>query len=112
MIDSKIRTALEPLGLPVCPHDYEGEELEYITFVYSELGALHANGAAQAIRYLVTLSWYLPNGNDPGQGKARIRQLLKAAGSTWPDIVNASDDEGQHYVFEFEMLGRVTTDGI
>lgn len=112
MIDATIRAALEPLGIPIEPNGYNGEELEYLSYTYSELGALFAESRAQAIRYLVDLSWYLPHGNDPGQGKARIRQLLKAAGATWPDIVNASDDEGQHYVFEFEMLGRVTTDGI
>lgn len=107
MIDTTIRTALAPLGLPVCPHDYEGDELEYIAYVYSELGALHANGAAQAIRYLVTLSWYLPRDRNPNQGKARIRQLLQAAGATTPNIVDASDKDGQHYVFEFEMTGAV-----
>ena len=106
-LDERIRTALEPMGLPVCPHDYEGDELEYITFVYTELGALHANGAAQAIRYLVDLSWYLPKGQNPNVGKARIRQLLQAAGATTPNIVDASDGDGQHYVFEFEMTGAV-----
>ena len=107
MIDSKIRTALEPLGLPVCPHDYEGEELEYIAYVYNELGVVYANGAPHAMRYLVTLSWYLPRGENPESGKNRIRLLLKAAGATWPNIVDASDGDGQHYVFEFEMLGAV-----
>lgn len=107
MIDATIRAAVAPLELPIEPNGYNGEELEYLSYTYSELGALFAESTAQAIRYLVDLSWYLPHGKDPGQGKARIRQLLKAAGATWPDIVNASDDEGQHYVFSFEMVGPV-----
>lgn len=107
MIDTTIRTALAPLGLPVEPNDYDGEEQEYISFVYSELGALYAEGRPQAIRYLLDLHWYLPRGKNPERGKNRIRHLLQDAGTTWPNIVNASDKEGQHYVFECELFSAV-----
>ena len=109
MIDERIRTALSPLGLPIEPNEYEGTEREYISYVYSELGALYANSRPNAVRYLLDVHWYLPRGKRPERGKDQIRHLLLAAGATWPNIVNASDKEGQHYVFECEMLGAVPT---
>ena len=111
MIDTTIRTALAPLGLPVEPNDYDGEEREYISFVYSELGVIYADGKPDAIRYLVSIHWYLPRGKNPEIGKNRIRNLLLDAGATWPNIVNASDKEGQHYAFSCEMTGEVPADG-
>jgi hypothetical protein len=107
MIDTTIRTALAPLGIPVEPNEYEGSAQEYISFVYQELGAIHADGMPHAIRYILDLHWYLPRGKNPSAGKDRIRHLLKRAGATWPNVVNASDKEGQHYVFECEMAGAV-----
>lgn len=109
MIDTTIRTALAPLGLPVEPNEYEGSAQEYISFVYSELGVLYAEGKPHAIRYILDVHWYLPRDKNPESGKNRIRHLLHNAGATWPNIVNASDKEGQHYAFECEMLGAVPT---
>ncbi len=111
MIDKTIRTALAPLGLPIEPNDYEGEEREYISYVYQELGVIYAEGRPHAIRYLVSVHWYLPRGENPERGKNRIRQMLLAAGATWPDIINASKKEGQHYAFDCEMVGEVPSDG-
>ena len=107
MIDTRIRTALAPLGLPVEPNEYEGEAMEYLSYRYSELGAVHADGDPNAIRYILDLHWYLPRGQNPENGKNRIRHLLHAAGTTWPNIVNASDKESQHYVFECEIADAV-----
>lgn len=107
MIDTTIRTALQPMGIPVEPNEYEGEATEYISYVYQELGAVHAEKRPHAIRYILDVHWYLPRGKNPESGKNRIRHLLLAAGATWPNIVNASDKEGQHYVFECEMVGAV-----
>ena len=75
--------------------------------MYSEMGALFADSMPQAIRYVVDVHWFLPHGKDPERGKDTIRHLLKAAGSTWPSIINATDDEGQHYVFSCEMKSAV-----
>lgn len=107
MIDTRIRAALASMDLPVEPNDYDGEALEYLSYKYQELGAVHAEGRPNAIRYILDLHWYLPRGKNPESGKNRIRHLLQAAGATWPNIENASDKEGQHYVFECEMVGAV-----
>lgn len=107
MIDTRIRAALAPLKIPVEPNEYEGTALEYISYVYQELGAIHAESKPNAIRYILDVHWYLPRGKNPEDGKNRIRHLLKAAGATWSNIVNASDKEGQHYVFECEMADAV-----
>lgn len=107
MIDSTIINALSGFGVPIQPNGYTGTDLEYISYTYSELGALYADGKPHAIRYLLDLSWYLPHGKDPSRGKDSIRHLLRNAGATWPSIINASDEEGQHYVFTCEMKSAV-----
>lgn len=107
MIDTTIRTALAPLDIPIKPNGYEGTALEYLSYVYSERGTLYAEGMPQAILYGLDLHWYLPTGKNPGDGKDGIRHALRAAGATWPEIVNASDRDGQHYVFQCQLKGPV-----
>ena len=107
MIDSTIISALSDFGVPIQPNGYTGTDLEYISYVYSEIGALFADSKPHAIRYVLDVHWYLPHGKDPERGKDSIRNLLLAAGSTWPSIINATDEEGQHYVFTCEMKSAV-----
>ena len=49
--------------------------------------------------------WFLPAKVNPLERKRQLRQALIAAGFTAPTITPASDDDGQHYVFECEWLG-------
>lgn len=101
-IESVVRTSLLPIVPIVEPHRYDGEALEYITFNYTELPGLHADGRPGALRYLLQIHWYLPHGTNPNEKKRQIAEELWAAGLTYPSVVDASDDDGQHYVFECE----------
>ena len=102
-IDQVLLEALDPL-LPGCaaPVAYTGESLEYIVWNYDQLGAVFADGRPDAARYLVQVHYFLPAGQNPNGMKVRIAQALAAAGCTWPDVTDASDKEGQHYVLECE----------
>lgn len=107
-LDARIRTALTPIVPIVKPNVHTGSETEYIVFNYSELPTLHADNRPHAIRYLVQLHWFAPwraeNGSaiNPGTKKKQIKQALLNADFTYPSVVNASDGEGQHFVFEME----------
>jgi hypothetical protein len=109
-IDATIRTALTPIVPIVKPIVYAGTELEYIVFNYTELPALHADNRPHAIRYLVQLHWFAPWRTESGVAinpnvkKKQIKQALANADFTYPRVINASDDEGQHFVFEFEAV--------
>ena len=101
-IDAAIRTALTPIVPIVKPNVHTGTELEYIVFNYTELPTLHADNVPHAIRYLVQAHWYLPANVNPNTKKKQIKQALLNADFTYPSTTNASDGEGQHFVFEME----------
>lgn len=101
-VNEKLRAAVLPI-VPICePDAYAGEESEYCTFDYAEVPDAFGDDMPQAIRYLVSLHWYLPRGVNPIAKKKQIRKALLVADFTAPTITNASDDDGQHYVFECE----------
>jgi hypothetical protein len=103
-IDERLRAALTPIEDVVKPNLYDGPETEYIVFNYDEGGRLFAEGRPRAIICRVMVHLYIPSGVNPNGKKQEICEAISAAGGTWPTITNASDKEGQHYVFEFEMM--------
>ena len=102
-IDQILLEALNPL-LPGCavPNTYTGPELEYIAWNYDLIGTVYAEGKPDAARYLIQIHYYLPHGENPNIMKVRIAQALSTAGCTWPNVTNATDSEGQHWVLECE----------
>lgn len=110
-VETKLRTALTPIEEIVKPNLYDGPETEYIVFNYDELGNMWADDRPRAILYRVMVHLYLPHGETPLTKKRRICEALFAAGATWPEVTNASDRDGQHYVFECEMQEGNEPDG-
>ena len=105
MLDDKIRAAVEPL-VPVCvPGIYTGEAEEYCTFNDTEISAGFGDNRAHAVRYLVQLHWFLPLKRRPHPKKKALRRALMAVrGFAAPTITDATDGDGQHYVYEFEAV--------
>lgn len=101
-MNEKLIQAIKPI-VPVCePDGYDGEADEYCVFSATELGACFGDDRPTAICFLVSLHYYLPRGCNPIAKKKQIAQALSGADFTWPSITNASDEAGQHYVFECE----------
>ena len=102
-IGTVLQTALESVfPAVVFPNVYAGDEEEYIVWNYSTIPEVHADGAPRAARYLVQVHYYLPHGKNPSASLVALDEALAAAGFTWPDLTNATDDEGQHYVLGCE----------
>lgn len=105
MLDSKIRAAVEPLVSVCVPDIYTGDKKEYCTFNYNEIPAAFGDNRPNAVRYLVQVHWFLPLKRRPNPKKKELRRaLLAVRGFSAPEIVNANDGEGQHYVYEFEAV--------
>lgn len=104
-LDDKIRAAVEPLVAVCVPDLYTGEEKEYCTYNYNEMPAAFGDSRPHAVRYLVQVHWFLLLKKRPQPKK---RQLGRALGEThlftWPTVENASDELGQHYVYEFQAV--------
>lgn len=102
--DSRLRNKLLPIVPIVEPNMYEGDALEYIIFTYRERGDCFGDNEPEEIILTVQVHYFLPNCENPRAKKRLIRQALFELGGTWPVITNASDKDGQHYVFEFECV--------
>ena len=102
-VNEVLRNAVLP-HVPICePGNYDGEEAEYCTFVIDDEPDVFAEGMPSVIRYPVILNWYLPSGANPLKKKKSLCRALAAAGFTYPSVTNASDEGGQHFVFECEL---------
>lgn len=103
-VNEILRAAVLPI-VPVCePVSYDGEEAEYCTFVIDDEPDVFAEGMPSVIRCPVILNWYLPSGVNPLAKKKRLCRALVSAGFTYPSVANASDEGGQHFVFECEQI--------
>ena len=86
----------------VFPQMYTGSLTKYVVWNYNQIGQVYAEGAPQAARYLVQVHFYLPHKEDPRTGILSLSRALFDAGFTWPDVTDASDADGQHWVLECE----------
>ena len=103
-VDTALQTALASVGLPASPNRYTGEALEYVTTNYETLPEVYAERAPRAARYIVQVHYYRPHGENPNATIRQISRALWSEGFTWPGVVNASDEAGQHYVLECEYV--------
>lgn len=90
--------------LPLFPNVYTGKELSYLVYNYYVIPEVFADSAAHAARYSIQLHLYLPHKTNPNETKLSIIGACVSNGFTFPGMTNASDGEGQHYVFEFEYV--------
>ena len=101
-MEKRIRDAVTPIVPECVAIAYTGSEPVYCIYNMTEVPDGFGDNRARAIRYLVQLHLFLPFRQDPSPLKIGLRRAIVGARFTTPAITNASDGEGQHYVFEFE----------
>ncbi len=101
--DEAINTAFDGI-LPIYPNVYTGDALSYLVYNYYVIPEVYAEHVAHAARYSVQLHLYLPHKENPNALKLAIINACVAGGFTFPSMTNASDGDGQHYVFECEYV--------
>lgn len=104
-INERIAAAVEPVVAVCVPDEYNGEAEEYCTFNYTEIPEAFGDDAPELIRYSVQLHYFCPLGRNSLSTRQKLRRAILAADFTAPEVIPASDETGQHYVFEFEVLG-------
>lgn len=81
---------------------------EYCTFRFDLIPDEFGDNRAHAMRALVQVHYLAPLRANTAATRRRLWAALADVDAfTAPDITNASDQTGQHYVFEFEALGGV-----
>ena len=106
-VNQRIRGAVLP-HVSVCVHGtYKPGATEaaaeiYCEFNYSESPELFGDDAPGAMRYLCQVHLYAPASVDTVQLRKDLRRAIHAAGFTYPNVEDASDEDGQHFVCELE----------
>lgn len=105
-LNQRLIAALEPLGLPVVPDVDTKHRPRVLVFNYDLLPFQPADNRPLWYRALIQVHLYLPL-KENGVGLAgQVAAALAGAGMTWPEIIDATDEETQHRVFECETLVR------
>lgn len=112
-LNEQIIAAVTPV-VPVCVPDLlitEASETppdEYCTFRYDDLADALGDDSAHVMRALVQVHYLAPLRANTVETRRKLWAALAAVDAfTAPDITNASDQTGQHYVLEFEALEGV-----
>ena len=110
-LNEKIIAVVTPI-VPVCVPDLlvteagETPPEEYCTFNFPLYADALGDNRAHAMRALVQLHYLAPLKANTVATRRKLWQALASVDEfTAPDIENASDQAGQHYVFEFEAVG-------
>lgn len=116
-IDARIVSALDALA-PVWnavkedEHETPSDEPDtYYTFQYSTRGDGYADDEPTAEVALIMLHLWAPLNGNLSTLIRRTKSAIHAAGFTWPEKIDASDEKGRHIVFEFQDAEGVDFNG-
>lgn len=99
-INEQIRAALEEFEYPCYHNVYTGEEQTYFVFNYTVIPDSYSDDSPEYNRYLCQVHLYSLITLNTITLSKRIKLALEEAGFTYPEQVDASDDDSQHIVFE------------
>ena len=102
--EERLAEAVKKVVPEAAPNVYEGQARVFATWNFNELGRLFAEGKPNAVQYLAQVHVYLPKKYPWAEIKRQMQQELFKLGGTWPDIIDASDRDGEHLVFEFDAV--------
>ncbi len=108
MIDIETQIVAAFAGyLPIAAGVYQGDDVTYLVYNYTEIPADYGDDDAGAVRYLIQIHLYAPVSDDTYNMRREIKSRINSAGFTRPTVTPASDAEKQHYVFECETAEGV-----
>lgn len=106
-INDAIRTALSYYGhfeYPCYANTYTGKDDTYFVFNYNVVPDSYGDDEPEYARYIIQVHFYCPMTLDTVEIAKKVRLALEKMGFTYPEQVDASDEEGQHIVFECEGI--------
>lgn len=110
-IEAQVKAALDAFGDPVEKSVLDAASRErparYYTFSCNSLGDDFGDDVPGCERCLVSVHLFAPLNENCIRRVRKTKRALFAAGFTWPEVVDATDQDGQHYVFECEGIQAV-----
>lgn len=115
-LNEQIIAVVSPV-VPVCVPDLlatkagETPPERYCTFNYLEMPEGIGDNAAHLTRAVVQVHYFAPLRESTIKTRHALRDAIAAVENfTLPSIENATDATGQHYVLEFDAVGRWEAD--
>ena len=99
-VGKAIITALSSLKLPVYQTQYTGTDKTYFVFNIGTVPADFADDLPQHERASIQLHLFCPVATNTTSLRDQVKQLLTEAGFDYPSLVDASDEDGQHVVWQ------------
>lgn len=110
-VEARIVAALRPFGDPVEKSllyaAANKRPRRYYTFIVQSFGDAYGDDEPGCERWLVWVHLFAPLAENCILRAAQTKKTLFEAGFTWPSMVDATDQDGQHYVFECETAAGV-----
>lgn len=105
-VEARVKAALDVFGDPVeksVLYAAGGEHsARYYTFSCESVGDDFGDDEPGCERWLVSVHLFAPLAENCVRRAKETKRALFAAGFTWPRYTDATDQDGQHYVFECE----------
>ena len=80
---------------------------EYLTYYYDSDGTLFGDDAPCLEHRNWTVVYVAPIGHDRRETRQNIRGSIQAVTGVWPSEDDATDGNGQHFLYEFETFGGI-----
>lgn len=109
-IDKTIRTALSPFEYACYHNTYTGTDEVYFVFNYNVLPMAFSDDSPFYNQYLCQVHLYCPITMNTITLAKQIKIAIENAGFTYPEQEDASDEDNQHLVFEFEGVEYIERD--
>lgn len=115
-VEARVKAALDVFGDPVEKSMLDAAArwapARYYTFSVSSYGAAFGDDAPGCERCPVMVHLFAPLHENCVRRVKETKRALFAAGFTWPRVVDATDQDGQHYVFECETVDDIGDLGV
>lgn len=109
-LNKRLMQTLSFAGIPAAPGVYTEKEETYYTFNYDLIPCQFADGAPIFDRALIQVHLFCPVRRNSIELRRKTRSALLGAGFTWAGMVDASEKDTQHFVFECEAIVATETE--
>lgn len=103
-VSQRIIQGLAPFRMPIAPGVDTKHRERCFTYNYDLVPYQFTNNRPTYFKALVQVHLILPLTENSVSLRLKVAQALAETGFTWPECIDATDDSGQHYVFECEAL--------
>ena len=105
--EAQLKAAIENLGIHVEPNLDTAAGTEYAAYFYGSEGTLWGDDRPCLDHRRWTLVYVAPVGRNRITKRLGIRQAIMDQFGAWPEEEDASDVNGQRYIYSFDTIGGI-----